>query len=123
MFSGIDLHRAVAAAVHGRQPSPGYVSVSERLLAGLKESGVYKIRSEVCLDHPDVRGKCDLLVHGGYNESGVVEIKACNDVPDYALCRHRMQLSLYLYAASTRRHGPGSYWGAICVLLVTVRTN
>ena len=113
MFTGMDLHRSMSAAVHGRRASPDYVSVSERLLRWLNEAGVYKVRSEVSLDHPDVRGTCDLLVHGGYGKTGVIEIKACNDVPDYALRSHRTQLSLYLYAASTRRRGSRHYWGAI----------
>jgi len=113
MFTGMDLHRSVTSAVRGREVSRDHASITERLLSWLWQTGVNEIRPEVNLDHPDVRGNCDLLVRGGYNDTGIIEIKACNEVPDYALSKHRMQLSLYLYAVATRNRGESGCWGAI----------
>jgi hypothetical protein len=93
---------------------PEYASITERLQEWLREMGARRIEAERTLRCSDVRGQCDLLVHGAsFGRQGVVEIKACNELPCSPDSDDRLQLSLYLHAAASQRNGDDVQWGAL----------
>ena len=111
--TGNELHRSITKVIRDRAPLPGYSTFSDLLLPWLRDSGAHKIRASVELDHPAVRGICDIFVSGGFNSYGIVEIKGRGDyLPDFPSLKHRLQLALYTHAAS-RLYGLDSFWCAL----------
>ena len=111
-LSGIDLHRSIAGTVKGKGGSDEFSIFASRILSWLAEVGASNMRAEIAVVCADVRGVCDICVTGGYAEHGIVEIKCCDDLPQFSDWRHRLQLNLYAYAAS-QWNGRSSTWGAI----------
>lgn len=114
MYSGADLHRSITAAVLGKIPMPAFAAIARRLLGWLRQNGAARIEPEFALECSDLHGQCDLFVHGAtFSHRGIVEVKACNELPSAPNADDRLQLALYVHAAASQIRGDDAPWGAL----------
>jgi hypothetical protein len=112
--AGERFHGDLASSLSGKWIDRQYWSYTRVLRDWLKDIGVTKIWSEwEFRGHRRVVGCCDLLVKGGPNARGVVEVKLVNRLPEEPPSDDQFQLGLYTHNAAARFHDYDSYWGAL----------
>lgn len=112
--AGERFHRDLAASVNGQWIDRQYWPYTRVLRDWLKDNGVTRVWSEwEFREGYRVVGCCDLLVKGGANARGVVEVKLINNLPEMPPGDNQCQLGLYARKAAAKFQDFDSYWGAL----------
>jgi hypothetical protein len=119
---GENFHSALANALRGEWIDRRYWPYVRVLRDWLADEGVTRIYSEwEFRNSKQIRGCCDLLVAGGPNKRGVLEVKLVGQLPEECPYDDQCQLGLYTRAAADRFHDYGSYWGALAYVCPQAR--
>jgi hypothetical protein len=121
---GERFHAAIAAGAHNshwESVSPEFLPYSRVLRDWLTDEGVESVLSEWQFRRPGrLRGVCDLLVKGGPNARGVVELKLTDSLNGLEARTHHLknqaQVGMYGLLAAGRFHDYQNFWGALAYI-------
>jgi hypothetical protein len=126
-FIGIDegerAHAAISALIRGKWSERRFWPYARVLRDWLDDVGVKRIWTDWQLrETGKFVGACDILVSGGPRQSGVVEVKLVNTLPEFHRRDHLLQLSLYARGLAENRGSFRGYWGALAYIAPAART-
>jgi hypothetical protein len=121
---GERFHQALSKGVSGQWVNAKYYPFVQVIIDWLRDEGVTKVLSEwEFRESKRLRGCCDLMVTGGPNRRGIVEIKLVNSLPEWRPPGDdQLQLGLYASMAALRFGDYHSYWGALAYVAPSNRT-
>jgi hypothetical protein len=118
---GEAFHAALASGIRGQWVEHAFYPYVRVIRDWLTDDGVTRFYSEWEFRYARIPGKCDLLVTGGPNCRGVVEVKLVNHLPETAPTDDACQLALYVRDAADRYHDYHRFWGAIAYVAPSER--
>jgi len=119
---GERFHQALNRSIHGGWVERQFWPYARVLKDWLKDIGVSQIWSEWEFRSAPVKGCADLLVAGGPNHRGVVEIKLVNKIPEFPAQDDLAQLGMYVCLAAGRFGDYQRYWGGLAYVHPYSRT-
>jgi hypothetical protein len=120
---GDAFHAALSRGIRGKWIDRQFWPFVHAIKEWLKYEGVSRTQTEWSFrGSKHLRACCDLLVKGGFNNRGILEVKLIGILPDELSKDDQFQLSLYTLAAAERFRDYSNFWGAVIYVCPEVRT-